>query len=193
MALAHQPTLADLLPAPAAPLGRLGRDALLVVAGSAIIAACAQINVQVGVVPFTGSTLGVMLVAALLGSRRGVAAVLAYLLEGACGLPVFAGLSAGGAILMGTSGGYLVGFIPAAFVTGWLSERGWDRRLWTSCLAMVIGNALVFAVGVPWLARFEGWEVAFQDGFLKFIPFDAGLKVLLAGAMLPLGWKLVRR
>ncbi len=166
------------------------RDASLVFAGSLLIAALAQVMIPIGMVPVSGSTLGVMLVGSLLGSRRGAAAVIAYLIEGLAGLPVFSGFSMGAAVLLGTTGGYLLGFIPAAFVTGWLAERGWDRRFFSACAAMLIGNAVVFAVGVPWLAAVLGWDwgAAWRQGVVPFVPLDAGAKVLLAASLLPLAW-----
>ena len=96
---------------------------------------------------------------------------------------------AGLAHLAGPAGGYLVGFVPAAFLTGLLAERGWDRRAGTTILAMLFGNCAIYALGLPWLARFVGAERALAVGLLPFVPGDL-LKIALGAALLPSGWKL---
>ena len=113
--------------------------------------------------PITGQTLAVLLVGATLGSRRGTLAMLAYLAEGAMGLPVFAG-AGGAARLIGPTGGYLIGFVVAAFIVGWLAEHGWDRRLLTTALAMLAGNAAIYLFGVSWLAILMAADKALADG-----------------------------
>lgn len=113
------------------------RLVFLVVAGSVLIALLAQLEIPLQPVPITGQTFGVLLVGALLGSRLGAVTVLTYLAWGAIGLPVFAGGISGPARLVGPTGGYLVGFVGAAFLVGWLSERGWDRRILTTAVAML--------------------------------------------------------
>ncbi len=177
-------------------------DAALIVGASLFVALCAQMVIPVGPVPITLQTFGVMLVGALLGSKRGAAALTLYFLEGAAGLPVFAGFHAGVPLF---TLGYLVGFIPAAFVIGWLAERGWDRRVWTNFIAMLAGSAVVFAFGLSWLlalatvlAGLTGDSPIAPDrvmavGLLPFIPLDAGLKIAAATALLPIGWRLVGR
>jgi biotin transport system substrate-specific component len=141
-------------------------------------------------VPLTGQTFAVLLVGALLGSRRGSLSLLAYLAEGAVGLPVFAGGSGGLARLWGPTGGYLVGFIAAARMVGWLCERGWDRRVRTAALAMLIGNGVIYLFGLPWLAHFVGAERVLALGLLPFMPGDL-VKLALAALALPSGWKLL--
>ena len=173
------------------PEASLLRDVALVLAGSWLIALTAQIELPMWPVPVTGQTFGVLLVAALLGSRRGVAAILAYLTQGALGLPFFAGGAAGFAVLVGPTAGYLAGFVPAAFVVGYLCERGWDRRVGTAVLAMILGNVVIYLFGVSWLATFVGWDQVLTLGLIPFIPGDI-LKVLLTAVMLPLGWKLLK-
>lgn len=192
MLMAHPLTLADVL-VPGTQSRGLLRDACLVLGGSGIIALLAQVTIPIGAVPITGQTLGVMLVAAALGARRGTAAVVAYLIEGAGGLPVFSAGGFGASVIFGVTGGYLAGFIPAAWVTGWLAERGWDRGFWSACAAMAVGNALVFACGVPVYAAVAGWDIALTDGLLKFLPLDAGLKVFLASSLLPAVWRVAGR
>jgi len=165
----------------------------LVLAGSGLITAGAylQVRLPISVVPVTGQTLAVLLVAALLGSRLGVAAVLAYLVQGAWGLPVFAGGAAGAAWLAGPTGGYLAGFVLAAFITGLLAERGWDRTPGTAALAMLLGNLAIYCVALPWLALFVGPTAAIMQGLVPFIP-GAVVKIALASMLLPLGWTVLR-
>ena len=168
-------------------------DAALVLGGSLFIALSAQVAIQLpfSPVPITGQTLAVLLVGALLGSRRGALAVLAYIAEGLAGLPVFAGGAAGLARLFGPTGGYLVGFVAAAFLVGWLAERGWDRRFGTTIAAMTLGNVVIYSVGAVWLAVFVGGlSRAWSLGVLPFLPGDA-LKIVLAAVLLPGGWKLL--
>lgn len=166
----------------------------LVVAFSALNALAAQVSFPLPFtpVPLTGQTFAVLLTGALLGSRLGALTLLAYLAEGLVGLPVFAGGKAGPAALLGPTGGYLVGFVASAYVVGWLAERGWDRRPGTTALAMAIGNVVIYAAGASWLAQFVGLPQAFQLGILPFLPGDL-IKLLLATALLPTGWRLVGR
>ena len=166
-------------------------DALLILGGSLFTALMAQITIPLPFtpVPITGQTLAVLLVGAALGSRRGALSMAAYVVEGALGLPVFAGGTAGLKRLTGPTGGYLIGFIAAAFVTGWLAERGWDRRPLSTALAMLTGNAVIYLFGLPWLALFlggfSGPKGALALGLLPFIPGDL-LKLALAAFLLPL-------
>ncbi len=122
-------------------------DIVWIVGCSLFIALSAQIAIPLpfSPVPITGQTLAVLLVGALLGSQRGVLAVLVYLTEGFAGLPVFSGGTAGLARLAGPTGGYLVGLLAAAFITGLLAEQGWDRRVGSTLLAMLLGNAAIYA------------------------------------------------
>jgi len=167
-------------------------DAALVIGGSLFVALCAQVAIPLpfSPVPLTGQTLAVLLVGALLGSRRGGLALLAYLAEGLGGLPVFAGGRAGPAHLLGPTGGYLLGFVVAAYVTGLLAERGWNRRIGTTLLAMLVGNAAIYAFGLPWLARFVGGGRVWGLGFLPYLPGDL-LKLVLGTILLPARRRLV--
>jgi biotin transport system substrate-specific component len=166
-------------------------DIVLVIGGSLFVALGAQVAVHLpfSPVPITGQTLAVLLVGMLLGSRRGSLSLLTYLAEGLAGLPVFAGGTAGLARLLGPTGGYLVGFVAAAYVTGLLAERGWDRRVVTTILAMFLGNIAIYAVGVLWLAAFVGIGRALPLGLYPFIPGDL-LKLVLAAILLPAGWRI---
>lgn len=186
-------------------------EALLVLGGSLLTALMARIAIPLPFtpVPITGQTFAVLLVGAALGSRRGALSMALYLLEGAAGLPVFAGGAAGLARVLGPTGGYLIGFIAAAFVTGWLAERGWDRRPLTAALAMLAGNLVIYLFGLIWLAygpwlapwlvhqpgRFAhglwGSKGAIALGLLPFIPGDL-VKLALATAALPGAWRLVQ-
>ncbi|WP_376792760.1 biotin transporter BioY [Thermoflexus sp.] len=175
---------------------RLMADAILILGGSLFTAWMARIAIPLPLtpVPITGQTLAVLLVGAVLGSRRGALSMAAYILEGALGLPVFAGGAAGLTRVLGPTGGYLIGFIAAAFLTGWLAERGWDRRPLTAALAMLAGNIVIYLFGLPWLARFvEGFlgpKGALTLGLLPFIPGDL-LKLALAALLLPSAWRVV--
>jgi biotin transport system substrate-specific component len=168
--------------------------AVLVVVGSALIALGAQIAVPLpfSPVPVTGQTFAVLLVGASLGSRLGAASVTLYVLEGLAGLPVFAGGTAGLARLGGPTGGYLVGFVFAAAIVGALAERGWDRRVWTAAVAMLVGEAAIYVCGVAWLARFQLPVSPLDAGLYPFIAGDL-YKVVLAALALPAAWRLVRR
>jgi biotin transport system substrate-specific component len=171
-----------------------GRDLTLVVGGSLAIAAAAQLRLVLPFtpVPVTGQTFAVLLIGALLGARRGAAAAMTYLALGVMGLPVFSAAPPGPAALFSPTAGYLVGFVGAAWVTGTLSERGWDRRPWTAALAMFLGSLVIFACGLLWLGRFIGWSNVLQQGLFPFIPGDL-IKIALATALLPTSWKLFGR
>jgi biotin transport system substrate-specific component len=168
-------------------------DAALVVGFSVLVGLTAQVAIPLWPVPLALTTLGVLFTGAALGSKRGALALLLYLAEGAAGLPVFAGGASGIAYMLGPTGGYLVGFVFAAGVVGLLAERGWDRRpLWTA-VAMVVGNLVIYALGVAWLAVFLGdLRTAFVQGVLIFIIGDL-VKIAIATLALPGGWVLARR
>jgi biotin transport system substrate-specific component len=166
-------------------------DAMVIICGSLILGLSSQVKVYLpfSPVPITGQTFAVLMLAALLGSRRGVLAILAYLVEGILGLPVFAG-GMGPATLIGPTGGYLVGFIAVAYVVGKLAEMGWDRRVSTTIAAMFAGEIVLYTFGVCWLAIMTNIRIALAVGLYPFIVGDV-LKVVLAAAVLPAGWKLL--
>lgn len=182
-------TLADAVLTDA--LGRQ-RDLLLVLAFGTLMGALAQISIPLPFtpVPITGQTLGVLLVGALLGSRRGAAAMLLYLAEGAAGLPVFSEARSGATMLVGPTGGYLLAFPIAAFAVGWLSERGWDRQFFTAAAAMLIGSVIIYAGGLTVLSYYVGLERAIPLGMLPFLPGDT-IKLIVAALALPGGWRLL--
>lgn len=176
------------------PADAVEHQAAAVVAASLFIALCAQISIPLPFtpVPLTGTTLGVLYAGALLGARRGAAAVLLYLLEGSLGLPFFAGGAAGFLHFAGPTGGYLIGFVPAAFVTGLLAERGWDRTPAKAFAMMLLGSLVLFAFGLAGLARFVPAESLLQMGLLPFIPGDL-VKSAASAALLPAGWRFLGR
>jgi len=172
------------------PAISLRRDAALTILGTLLLALSAQLEIPLHPVPITGQTFGVLLIGAVLGSKRGALSVLAYLAAGAAGLPVFAGFGFGPAKFLGLTGGYLLGFVPAAFVVGLLCERGWDRRVWTTAMAMTLGTVLIYVPGILWLSRFMGWDQTLQFGVVPFVPGDL-LKVALAALALPPAHRLL--
>lgn len=166
-------------------------DISLILGGSLLIALLAQIRflVPFSPVPVTGQTFGVLLVGTLLGSRKGVLSLSAYLTEGSLGLPFFAGGAAGFAHLLGPTGGYLLGFIVAAFICGYLAEKGWDRNVISTFAMMVLGTAAIFALGLAWLKYYIGAEMVLKIGLYPFV-IGAFIKIGVAGAVLPIGWRL---
>ena len=176
-----RPTLWDA----AFPSKSLAADALAVLAMSLFTALCAQISIPLPwtPVPLTGTTLGVLYAGALLGPRRGAAAAALYLLEGGVGLPFFAGGAMGWAHFFGPTGGYLLGFVPAAWATGVLARRGWDRTPWTAAAMMLLGSGFIFLFGLAGLSRFMPASGLLAAGLWPFIPGD--ILSGLAAALLP--------
>jgi len=174
------------------PQAGLGYQLALVVGGSLLVALAAQIEIPMWPVPVTMQTFAVLLVGGLLGSRLGAMSLLLYLAEGALGLPVFAGGAGSVLHFAGPTAGYLFGFVAAAFVVGWLCERGWSRKVETAVFAMLLGTGAIYLFGLPWLAQFTGWDKVLQLGLIPFIPGDV-LKVILAALALPLGWKISKQ
>lgn len=169
------------------------RIALQLVLGVAFLAALAQVRVQVGPVPITGQTLGVLLIGAGYGATMGVATLAAYLLAGGLGLAVFTGGGAGWAVLSGPTGGYLLGFPLAAALVGALAARGWDRRPLGTAAAMALGNLVIYASGLAWLARFApDLPTTLSWGLWPFLPGDV-VKIVLAAGLLPAAWRLLGR
>jgi biotin transporter BioY len=148
--------------------------------------------IPIGPVPITGQSFAVLLTGALLGSRLGAAAMTIYVIEGASGLPFFYGGNGGLQHLLGPTGGYLVAFPAAAFVTGAFAEHGWDKRYVTAVAAMATGSLVIMLGGWAWLSQFMPPVAAFHLGVSKFIIGDI-VKILLAAAVLPSGWALLKR
>jgi len=170
------------------------RSAFLIIVGSLLLAALAQIQIVLPFtpVPITGQTFGVLLIAAALGSKRGAAAMLLYIMDGALGLPFFAGGTSGLNALTGATAGYLVGFIGAAYVIGLLAERGLERSVRTSLIPFIVGTIIIYVCGVAWLSIILGsFSKAITLGVLPFLIGDA-LKLVAAALVLPTVWKLVK-
>ena len=181
---------------PAAEGGaRLLRAALLVLAGSALMTLSAKIQVPFYPVPLSMQTLAALMLGMAYGWRLGALTVVFYLAQGALGLPVFANSPERGlglAYLAGPTGGYLVGFALAAAVAGWLAERGWDRNVATTALAMLLGNLAIYVPGLLWLGNLIGWDKpVLALGLTPFILGDL-TKLALAALAMPLAWRLVR-
>ena len=182
-----------LMGAALAPLDSV-RSAGLVIVFSLFIAACAQFAIQIGPIPITGQTFAVLLTGMLLGSRLGAAAVIAYLIEGAIGLPFFAGGGAGLVRFLGPTAGYLVAFPAAAFIVGAFAEHGWDKRYETAVAAMAIGSVMIFLGGWAWFAVLTNTPpvAAFKLAVAPFLLGDV-IKIALGAAVLPTGWALLKK
>lgn len=192
---ARRPVLADAL----APHRTLLRDALLVAVGAAVVAVLAQVTIPLPLVPITGQTLGVILVGAALGSRRGAISLATYAAVGLAGAPVFAEFSGGPAMILSPSFGFVLGFIPAAFVAGWFAERAWDRRPVLAFVGFVAASVIPFLFGIPYMALilnvFGGAGLGVAE-ILDFglWPFVLGgvIKAAVAAILIPAAWLLVR-
>lgn len=182
-----------LLPRVETRIQAIAKDVILVLSFSLLTALFAQASFWIGLVPITGQTLAVLLAGLLLGSVRGALSQIVYLLVGLTSIPFW--FAAGGALgvarLIGPTGGYLIGFVFTAFLVGKLAERGWDKKIKTAILAMLIGNIVIYIFGLFWLSNFLPLKGLLAAGFYPFLAGDL-LKILLAGLVLPLGWKLIK-
>lgn len=167
--------------------GSWKKQALLVVLGSLFIAICAQVTIHLPLVPVTLQTFAVLTIGAAFGMRLGAATVALYVLEGTLGLPVFAEFRAGPAVLMGPTGGYLIGFVLAAALVGWFAERGHDRRVMTMFGVMMLGAAVLYIPGLLWLTKFTGADKVLELGLYPFLWGDL-LKATLAAVAFPAAW-----
>ncbi|WP_375430263.1 biotin transporter BioY [uncultured Friedmanniella sp.] len=178
-------TLADVLP------GGLARSVALVVGGAVFVGLTAQVAIPLPFtpIPLSLQTFSVLLVGAVLGSRRGVASMALYLLAGAAGVPWFAAHQSGWSF---ASFGYVVGFVLAAWIVGRLAERGADRNVLRTAGVMVLGNLAIYACGVPGLMLATGLPLA-KALLLGVVPFLIGdaIKIVVAAGLLPATWKLV--
>ena len=164
------------------------KDIVLVFSFAILTGVCAKLKIEIGLIPITMQTFAVLLSGALLGAKRGALSQIIYLLLGLSGIPWF---SRGGGVvyLMSPTFGYILGFVFAAYIVGFLCERGFDRKIETAILAMLLGNLIIYLPGIFWLAKFVGFEKALAVGFYPFIIGDL-FKLLLASLILPFGWKL---
>ena len=174
----------------------LVKNVILAVAGSLVLWLSAKIQIPFYPVPMTMQTFVVLVIGMVYGWKLGAATILLYLAEGAAGLPVFAGTPEKGiglAYMMGGTGGYLIGFVLAAALCGWLARLGWDKNVGTTAAAMFLGNVVIYIPGILWLGILFGWDKPiFEWGLIPFIPGDL-LKLALAAVTLPLIWKIVRK
>jgi biotin transport system substrate-specific component len=180
------------------------RHLALIVAGALLMALSANVSIPVPgtPVPITGQTFSVLLVGGALGARRGILATLLYLVLGLF-LPVYADHKQGvaiigsvqeGRVVLGATGGYLIGFVAAAGVVGRLAELGWDRRFGGALAAMALGNLVIYVFGVPWLMAATGWDLqkALNLGVAPFLLGDL-IKLVLAAGLFPIAWWVVGR
>ena len=195
----RRPVLADLIARPSGRARAVALDAALVVAGAAVVALLAQVEVPLWPVPITGQTLAVVVVGAALGARRGAAALVTYLLAGLAGLPVFAGFTGTVAALAKPSFGFVIGFVFAAFVAGWFAERAWDRRPLLAFVGFVAASAIPFVFGIPYMAFILNVVGGGTFGVSEILafglwPFVVGglVKAAIAALLIPAAWAAVR-
>lgn len=184
-----RPTLADKL-----VKRSIATDIVLVAAGAALVAIAAQLVVPLWPVPITGQTLAVLIVGSSLGAVRGAISMVLYAVIGILGLPVFSDGSHGIGVVFGPTGGYIIGFIFAAALTGWLAQRSWDHRILGAILSFLAGSAITFAIGLPWLAL--SLHLTLQQTLAAGLyPFIVGgiVKALLAAGFIRLAWFGVNR
>ena len=172
------------------------RQITLAVVGSLLIAIASKIQVPFYPVPMTLQTLMVLTIGMAYGWRLAIATLVLYLLEGAVGLPVFAGTPEKGiglSYMLGGTGGYLIGFVIAAGCCGLLAERGWDRSPLTTAATMLIGNGLIYVPGLLWLGIFYGWDKPILEwGLIPFL-FGDMFKIVLASCLMPIIWRFLKK
>jgi biotin transport system substrate-specific component len=172
------------------------RQITLAVVGSLLIAIASKIQVPFYPVPMTLQTLMVLTIGMAYGWRLAIATLVLYLLEGAVGLPVFAGTPEKGiglSYMLGGTGGYLIGFVIAAGCCGLLAERGWDRSPLTTAATMLIGNGLIYVPGLLWLGSLYGWDKPILEwGLIPFL-FGDMIKIVLASCMMPIIWRFLKK
>jgi biotin transport system substrate-specific component len=174
-------------------------EATAVAAGIAAVALLAKVSFFIGPVPISGQTLGVLLVGIAYGSARGATTMAGYVLVGLLGVPVFAGPTAGAAYVLTPSFGFVIGFIPCAWLAGWLAERGWDRTLWRGMAATLLASVIPFLIGVPYMMVVLGaagdvpsFVQTMEWGVLPFIPGGI-VKATIVALALRAAWALNRR
>jgi biotin transport system substrate-specific component len=192
--------LADVIARPSSRGQAFALDAGLVIAGAAIVALLAQASIPLWPVPITGQTLGVIVVGAALGSRRGAAALITYMVVGLAGLPVFADFTGSIAAVAKPSFGFVIGFVVSAFVAGWFAERAWDRRPALAFVGFAIASIVPFLFGIPYMAFILNTVMGLDYSFVGLLevgllPFILGglVKAALAALIIPGAWALVRR
>ncbi|WP_168627256.1 biotin transporter BioY [Cryobacterium sp. BB307] len=184
-----RPTLADRLYSRG-----LVMDLVLISAGAALTSIFAQLSVPLWPVPITGQTLAVLLVGSALGAVRGALSMVLYMALGIAGLPVFSDSTSGFAAVAGPTGGYIVGFIFAAALTGWIAQRSWDRKVLRALLSFLAGTVVTFVFGLPWLAFALGLDLqtTLEAGLYPFI-LSGVIKAAIAAGVITLGWRFIER
>jgi len=192
--------LADLIARPSSRARAFAVDAALVLAGVAVVALLAQVEIPLWPVPITGQTLGVIIVGASLGAWRGAAALTTYMVLGLAGLPIFAGLTGSLVAIAKPSFGFVIGFIFSAFVAGWFAERAWDRRPALAFVGFAAASVVPFLFGIPYMAFILNVVMGLDYSFgellaVGLLPFILGglIKAALAAAIIPGAWALVRK
>lgn len=164
------------------------RELLLIILGTVVLALSSQISIPLEPVPLTFQSATVILIGMVYGTRMGAGVVLAYLAAGACGVPVFAEMKAGLPVFFGPTGGYLLGFVPAVMLTGYLSRRGWAGGVITSFMAACLGAAVIFFSGVIVLAQYTGLHDAILLGVKPFLLTETA-KLFFVALLVPKLWK----
>ena len=192
--------LADVIARPSSRARAFALDAGLVIAGAAVVALLAQVEIPLWPVPITGQTLAVIVVGAALGAWRGAAALTTYMLAGLAGLPVFAGFTGTIAAVAKPSFGFVIGFIFAAFLAGWFAQRAWDRRPVLAFAGFAAASVVPFLFGIPYMAFILNVTLGLELSFVEILqaglfPFIIGglVKAALAAAIIPGAWALVRK
>ena len=192
--------LADVIARPSSRARAFAVDAALVLAGVAVVALLAQVEIPLWPVPITGQTLGVIIVGASLGAWRGAAALTTYMVLGLAGLPIFAGLTGSLVAIAKPSFGFVIGFIFSAFVAGWFAERAWDRRPALAFVGFAAASVVPFLFGIPYLAvvlnvslglDLTFWQIL-EAGLFLFI-IGGLVKAGIAALVIPGAWALVRK
>lgn len=166
----------------------ISQKALLLTLGTLLLAFVSQLSIPLQPVPLTFQSVTVVFIGLIFGPRLAMAIVGSYLVSGLCGLPVFANGSFGLQTLMGPTGGYLLGFLPAAGLSGSLVEKGWAKNIVTSFFAGLLGASVIFILGYIWLAQYIGWYAAYLVGVKVFIVTEM-VKLLVTAAVTPHFWR----
>lgn len=164
------------------------KSMLLILAGVFVLTVASQLSIPLEPVPLTFQSSTAVLIGMAFGARYGATVILTYLLVGAMGLPVFADFSGGLLKLFGTTGGYLAGFLPAAYLSGYLAEKGWAKSIFGSFFVACLGTCIIFSLGVSWLAMYIGWHNAIAFGFTPFVLSEA-IKLVGVSILVPRIWK----
>ena len=164
------------------------KQILLVLGGALLLAFASQLSIPLKPVPLTFQSATVVLIGMAYGPRYGTYAILTYLMMGACGLPVLADFSFGISKFFGPTAGYLIGFIPAAWMSGYLAQKGWARNAFTSFIAACVGVSIIFTLGVTVLSQFVGFHAAIELGVMPFM-LSESIKLIAVSVLIPTLWK----